>query len=307
MALFSFGGVDIGSDATGSWRDARTLDITVGSTIPAVSSRPVIGATRVTVSGTLQALGGSDNSNSQSSPLSGSFGTPAPTDFSGQLIIPNALTVAEDSSATSLSGYIHINSSIAARSISLVISATAGVFPTHGGVSTVTLGVALASELDAILGGNLSYSPNLNFNGPDAITVELLVNGTVKNVNRLLVTVTAVEDAPTIVLNSNASIALGQSGVFMNVTVGDIDSSVIAALLSCSQGQFVFPSSAQAGVEYDPVFESGGLSPGWVKLVGSAANLNLGLAQMKYVSVAGVASASEDDREIVNVEIDDRD
>eukprot|EP01083_Nonionella_stella_P048731 130110_1 len=119
--LFSFS-ESLGPDIQGQWLNPSKLQITAGTNLTGAS--PLLGSSTVRViGGLLIASGGSLNSSSESPALSGSFGSPPSTDFSGTILIPaDNISMFEDSSPQNLSAYIFVDVSIANQNISLDVS-----------------------------------------------------------------------------------------------------------------------------------------------------------------------------------------
>ena len=83
-----------------------------------------------------------------------------------------------------------------------IVNVTAGAGVTGNGTAAVTI-TGTAAEINAALAG-LAYTGNLNFNGPDTLTVTT-GDGTTQDVDAIAITVNPVNDQPVLDLDANNS------------------------------------------------------------------------------------------------------
>ena len=187
--------------------------------------------------------------------------------------VPAAQTVAEDT-ILPIAGVsvADIDSSALTTTLSVahgILNVTAGAGVTGNGTASVTI-AGTAAQINAALAG-LAYTGNLNFNGPDTLTVATN-DGTATDTDTIAITVNAVNDAPINTVPAAQTVAEDTMLPIAGVSVADIDSSTLTTTLSVSSG--TLNVTAGAGVT--------GNGTGSVTITGTAAQINTALAGLAY-------------------------
>ena len=91
-----------------------------------------------------------------------------------------------------------------------------------------------AAQINAALAG-LSYTGNLNFNGPDTLTVTT-GDGTAQDIDTVAITVNPVNDAPVNTVPGAQSVNEDTTLPIAGVSVADVDSSPLTTTLTVSSG-----------------------------------------------------------------------
>ena len=198
---------------------------------------------------------------------------------------PNAVndsqTVAEDSGATTINVLGNDNTGPANESTQVLT------------ISSVTQG-ANGSVAITHSGGDLTYTPNGNFNGSDSFTYTACDNGTTNSspdplcdTATVSVTVTAVNDAPTA---SNLSAAESYTEDtplnLVDIVVSDVDSATVTATLTLSNPGLGGLSTGTSGA-VTSTYNSG---TGVWSASGAIANVNSLLAGVVFIPAADVNS-----------------
>ena len=91
--------------------------------------------------------------------------------------------------------------------------------------------------------GSFTYTPDANFNGSDSFTYKASDGSLASSTATVNITVTAVNDAPTVTLASGGSCSTGTTGVSgtMNLALADVDSSGVLTLSATSSNQALVP------------------------------------------------------------------
>ncbi|MES2245444.1 MAG: tandem-95 repeat protein [Pseudomonadota bacterium] len=166
----------------------------------------------------------------------------------------------------------------------LVSGGTASI--SNSGTGTVTL-TGTVAEINATLASNVTYVPNANYNGADALTMTTNDNGNVggsalTDVDTVGITVVAINDAP--VNTAPASIAVTEdvATVVTGISIGDADaaSSTMNVTLSVPTGTLTAISGGGVTVT--------GSGSGSVVLAGTQANINAFIAasNVTYLTAA---------------------
>ena len=187
--------------------------------------------------------------------------------------VPAAQTVAEDT-ILPIAGVsvADIDSSALTTTLSVahgILNVTAGAGVTGNGTGSVTI-AGTAAQINTALAG-LAYTGNLNFNGPDTLTVATN-DGTATDTDTIAITVNAVNDAPINTVPAAQTVAEDTILPIAGVSVADIDSNTLTTTLSVSSG--TLNVTAGAGVT--------GNGTGSVTITGTAAQINTALAGLAY-------------------------
>jgi VCBS repeat-containing protein len=179
------------------------------------------------------------------------------------LTVPTSLTVAEDTNLT-LSGITITDVDSGASAINVTLSATqgtitlgtvpAGVAVSNNGTSDVTLIGTLTAVRTALANSTLRYLGNVNYNGPDTITVAINDDGNtgfggpLTATRSINVTVTPVNDAPTLTLPGAQTVSEDSDLVLTGATgiiLTDVDSgtSPIRVSLGVTNGTLILGST----------------------------------------------------------------
>jgi hypothetical protein len=180
--------------------------------------------------------------------------------------VPGPQTVAEDtdlvfagtlSVADADAGSNPIQVTLSVSHGVLILATTSGLTSVVGNnTSTITMQGPQAA-INAALNG-LVYRPNVNYNGPDALTITTddLGNsgfgGPQTDTDTVSITVTAVNDAPTITLPNTQFTAMNTSLPLPAIGVGDVDDAddgtsgniVLQVTLSVTNGDLTLPNTA---------------------------------------------------------------
>jgi hypothetical protein len=163
------------------------------------------------------------------------------------------------------------------------LNVTAGPGVSGNGTSTVIITGTMAA-INAALAG-LSYLGNLDFNGPDTLTVTT-DDGTSTDTDTIGLSVDAVNDPVTASAPATATVRMGSSIALTGLSIGDIDtalapSGVYAVTLSAGQG--ILTLATTTGLTFD----SGGPSAASMTFHGTLAAINAALATASYAPLAG--------------------
>jgi VCBS repeat-containing protein len=114
------------------------------------------------------------------------------------------------------------------------LAATLVAGPTHG---------ALTLNAD----GSFSYTPAANYNGPDSFTYKASDGSLDSNTATVSLTVTAVNDAPTVAVGAGGACGANDRSGTINLTVADVDNASAALTLSgASSNQALVPNTGLA-------------------------------------------------------------
>ena len=187
--------------------------------------------------------------------------------------VPGAQSVAEDTTL-SIAGVsvADIDSSALTTTLSVssgTLNVTAGPGVSGDGTASVTI-AGTAAEINAALAG-LAYTGNLDFNGPDTLTVATS-DGTATDTDTIAITVNPVNDAPINTVPGAQSVAEDTPLPIAGVSVADIDSSALTTTLSVAHGTL--------DVTAGPGVTNNGTAS--VTIAGTAAEINAALAGLAY-------------------------
>ena len=147
--------------------------------------------------------------------------------------VPGAQSVAEDTTLPIAGVSVaDIDSSALTTTLSVssgTLNVTAGPGVSGNGTASVTI-AGTAAEINAALAG-LAYTGNLDFNGPDTLTVATS-DGTATDTDTIAITVNPVNDAPINTVPGAQSVAEDTPLPIAGVSVADIDSSALTTTLS---------------------------------------------------------------------------
>ena len=101
------------------------------------------------------------------------------------------------------------------------LSAVAGSGPSHGSLT-----------LNA--NGSFVYTPAANYNGSDSFTYRASDGTLTSNLATVTITITAVNDAPTVTVAAGGTCGLDDRSGTINLTVGDVDNAATALTLSAA-------------------------------------------------------------------------
>ena len=101
------------------------------------------------------------------------------------------------------------------------LTAVLGSGPSHG---TLTLNA----------NGSFTYTPAANYNGPDTFTYRASDGTLTSNLATVTLTVTAVNDAPTVTVAAGGTCGTNDRSGTINLTVGDVESAAAALTLSAA-------------------------------------------------------------------------
>ncbi len=127
-----------------------------------------------------------------------------------------------------------------------------------------------AAEINTALAG-LSYTGNLNFNGPDTLTVTT-ADGTAQDIDTVAITVNPVNDAPVNTVPAAQSVNEDTLLPIAGVSVADVDVGTLTTTLTVTSGTL----SVTAG----PGVAGNGTAA--VTITGTAAQINAALAGLAY-------------------------
>lgn len=147
--------------------------------------------------------------------------------------------------------------------------------PAHG---TVTIGA----------GGNLTYTPDPNYNGPDSFTYTV-TSGGVTETSTVTVAVAPVNDAPVTTLPGSQTTSEDTPVVFSNangnaIQVADIDGDVVTVTLSAANGSLTLGSAGSVAVT--------GNGSGLITVRGSAAAVTAALNGLSFAPTADYNGAA---------------
>ena len=91
-----------------------------------------------------------------------------------------------------------------------------------------------AAQINAALAG-LSYTGNLNFNGPDTLTVTT-GDGTAQDIDTVAITVNPVNDAPVNTVPGAQSVNEDVTAAIAGVSVADVDGTPLTTTLTVTSG-----------------------------------------------------------------------
>src|SRR6266545_4992675 len=188
--------------------------------------------------------------------------------------VPGAQTVAEDTTLPIVGVSVaDIDSSTLTTTLSVahgILNVTAGPGVSGNGTAIVTI-TGTAAQINTALVG-LAYTGNLNFNGPDTLTVATN-DGTATAIDTIAITVNPVNDPPVNTVPAAQTAAEDTTLAIAGVSVADSDSSTLTTTLSVSSG--TLHVTAGAGVIT-------GNGTGGVTITGTAAQINAALAGLAY-------------------------
>ena len=200
--------------------------------------------------------------------------------------VPGAQSVAEDT-ILPIAGVsvADVDSSALTTTLSVangILNVTAGAGVSGNGTASVTI-AGTAAQINAALAG-LAYTGNLDFNGPDTLTVATS-DGTAIDTDTIAITVNPVNDAPALDLDANNSTTPGA-----NYLTGFTDGGPAVAIVDTdvSVVDNDSPTLASATVtltnpDTDDVLEFNGPAPGSIIVSGSGTSL---------IMLTGAASAA---------------
>ena len=153
------------------------------------------------------------------------------------------------------------------------LSVATGGGATIGGNGTaiVTLSGS-AAQINAALAG-LAYTGNLNFNGPDTLTVTT-GDGAAQDIDTVAITVNPVNDAPVNTVPGSQSVNEDTALPIPGVSVADVDGPALTTTLTVASGTLTVTTGGGATI--------GGNGTAAVTLSGSAAQINAALAGLSY-------------------------
>jgi VCBS repeat-containing protein len=128
----------------------------------------------------------------------------------------DAYTTAEDTALTVAAPGVLGNDSDPESS---TLTAVVGTGPSHG---TLTLNA----------NGGFTYTPAANYNGPDSFTYRASDGTLTSGLATVAITVTAVNDAPTVTVAAGGACGTNDRSGTINLTVGDIESAATALTLT---------------------------------------------------------------------------
>ncbi|WP_306224535.1 Ig-like domain-containing protein [Bosea beijingensis] len=181
--------------------------------------------------------------------------------------VNDAVSTAEDTAAT-FNVLANDTFSNAGRTITAINGSAIAV----NGTVTVAGGTV---RLNA--NGTLSFTPTADYNGSFAFTYTVSSGG-VSETATVNMTVTPVNDAPTLSFPGAQSTSEDTPRAIAGVTVADIDSNALTTTLTSTNGTLSVAAAAGAVI--------GGNGTGTVTISGTAAQINAALAGLTYTPVA---------------------
>ena len=151
--------------------------------------------------------------------------------------VPGAQTVNEDTTLP-IAGVSVADVDVGTLTTTLTVtsgtlSVTAGPGVAGNGTATVII-TGTAAQINAALAG-LSYTGNLNFNGPDTLTVTT-GDGTAQDIDTVAITVNPLADAPVNTVPGAQSVNEDTTLAISGVSVADVDSSTLTTTLTVTSG-----------------------------------------------------------------------
>ncbi|MBM7060389.1 retention module-containing protein [Pseudomonas sp. UL073] len=147
-----------------------------------------------------------------------------------------------------------------------------------------SLTIPLVGKLSIAANGDLTFTPNANYNGPVPAITYVLSDGKVLTSAEVRIEINAVNDAPGNSVPGEQSLAEDSSKTFSilrgnAISVGDIDSNTLSTTLKVEHGVLnVGPLTPGVTISGD--------GTGTLVLTGSSAAINLALSGLKYTPVA---------------------
>ncbi len=204
--------------------------------------------------------------------------------------VPGAQSVAEDTTLPIVGVSVaDIDSSTLTTTLSVahgILNVTAGPGVSGNGTASVTIANTTAAQINAALAG-LAYTGNLDFNGPDTLTV-VTNDGTDTDTDTIAVTVNAVNDAPVLNLDADSS-TIGGVDYLTTFTDGGPPVAIVDTDVSIVDNDSPLLASATVTLTNPQAFDSltfNGLPPGSIVVSGSGTSV---------ITLTGTGAASATD------------
>ncbi len=156
--------------------------------------------------------------------------------------------------------------------LSGTLSVTAGPGVSGNGTATVII-TGTATEINTALAG-LAYTGNLNFNGPDTLTVTT-GDGTAQDIDTVAITVNAVNDAPVNTVPGAQSVNEDTALAIGGISVADVDSATVTTTVTVTNGQLLVAAGGRAAVLNN--------ASNTVTITGAPGDVNAALAALTYL------------------------
>jgi len=151
------------------------------------------------------------------------------------------------------------------------LNVTAGAGVTGNGTAAVTI-TGTAAQINTALAG-LNYRGNLNFNGPDTLTVTT-GDGTAQDIDTVAITVNAVNDPPQLSPPKIVRVNEDTTLLIPGMSVSDVDSLSLTTLLEVTDGIINVTAGTGATV--------GGNGTAAITITGTVSQTNAALAGLSY-------------------------
>lgn len=208
------------------------------------------------------------------------------------ITVPGAQTVNEDTnlvvagiSASDVDiGTSSAQATLSASNGTITLSSTAGLSFSAGanGTSTMTFTGTLANFNTAV--SNLTYRGNSNYNGTDSILISLNdqggngSGGALSDNKSISVTVSAVNDAPSLTVPGAQSVNEDTNLVISGISASDVDIGTSPAQVTLSASNGILTLSSTAGLS----FTSGASGTSSMVFTGTLTNANTALNNLTY-------------------------
>ena len=196
--------------------------------------------------------------------------------------VPGAQVVAEDT-ALNISG-LSVNDvdgnlstvqlTVTQGTVTVTLSGGATISAGANGTNTLTLSGTQA-DINATL-ASLSYQGNLNYNGPDTLTVTSTDSNSATDVDVVGITVNAANDAPVNTVPGAQVVAVDTPLNIMGLSVNDVDGNLSTVQLTVTQGTVTVTLSGGATIS------AGTNGTSTLTLSGTETDINATLASLIY-------------------------